>query len=273
MQDKTIYVDTCVYGTGKMEKVPEYATTFGKRIGFEILAMFDLPDFEEKLKAQLPVFSQHKAAFHGPVFCVEHSAKRGTPAYEETMWHVRKTRDYARELHSRHFVMHLNNCEVAAGKKEEMLKNALENYQELTEMFGAFDCPVYVENTGTILQKNMLLDQGEFTDLCRSEGFEVLIDLGHAHANGWDIYRLIDDLAPQIRAYHLHNNDGSRDLHNRLHEGTMDFDRVFAHILEKTPEADLVIEYTRQTQEGEGLYEDIRELIAYFPEDDNVKPE
>ena len=262
MQERIIYVNTCVYGAEKMEKVRDYSQAFGNAIGFEILSMFDLPDFEEKLTSALPVLERHRISFHGPVFCAEHSAKRGTKAYEETMWHVNKTFEYAKRLHSSHFTMHLNNCEVLPEKKEEMLENALENYKELSEMFGKIDCPIFVENTGTKLQRNVLLDQQEFTDFCREQHFDVLIDIGHAHANGWDIPRLIDDLAPQIKAYHLHNNDGERDLHHRLHEGTMDFDKILRHLREKTPAADEIIEYIRTSQEGEGLYEDIRELLG-----------
>ena len=262
MSRRRIDINTCVFGTEKMEKVPEYKAAYGQDIGFEILAMFDLPEFEGKLKAQLPVFSDSAVAFHGPVFEAEHSARRGTKEYEQTMWHVRKTHEYAKLLHSRHFTMHLNNCVVVPERKDEMVKNALENYKELCELFADADCPIYVENTGTIFQKNMLLDQQEFTDLCRQEKFEVLIDIGHANANGWDLFRLIDDLAPQIRAYHLHNNDGSRDLHHRLHEGTMDFDGVLHHLREKTPDADEIIEYVRTEQEGQGLRQDIEELLS-----------
>ena len=261
MSDRTIYINTCVYGTAKLDLVPDYDAKYGQKIGFEILPMFDLKEYEEKLTPVLPVFRAHMISFHGPVFCAEHSAKRGTDAYEETMWHVKKMFPYAKELHARHFTMHLNNCEVLPEKKDEMLKNALENYLELTELFAPIGCAIYVENTGTIQQKNMLLDQKEFTDLCREQQFEVLIDIGHAHANGWDLIRLIDDLAPQIRAYHLHNNDGMRDLHSRLHEGTMDFDAVLSHIREKTPEADEIIEYVRTEQEGPGLQQDIEELL------------
>ena len=260
--ERTIYVNTCVYMTEKLEKVPDYAAKYGERIGFEILPMFDIQEYEEKLKPVLPAFRAHKISFHGPVFCAEHSAKRGTKEYEETMWHVNKMFPYAKELHASHFTMHLNNCVVVPEKKDEMLQNALENYRELRELFDPIGCAVYVENTGTTVQKNRLLDQQEFTDLCREQHFEVLIDIGHAHANGWDIIRLINDLAPQIRAYHLHNNDGNRDLHNRLHDGTMDFDAILSHIREKTPEADEIIEYIRTAEEGPGLQQDIEELLS-----------
>lgn len=260
---KPVYVNTCVYGARKFPLIRDYIDLFGEDIGFEILAMFDLPEFEPVLKEQLPILKKQRISFHGPVFCAEHSAKKGTDAYEETMYHVRKTREYAEILRSTHFTMHLNNCKVEPGKKEEMLRNALENYLELREMFAPIGCSIYVENTGTKIQGNMLLDEDEFISVCKREGFEVLIDVGHANANDWDVPRVIRELSGQIRAYHLHNNDGVHDEHRRIHDGTLDITGVLDVIRKETPDAELVIEYVRQEQEGEGLKEDIREMIGF----------
>lgn len=259
---ETVYVNTCVYGAQKFSRIPDYVEEYGDRIGFEILSMFDLPDFEPVLRENLSVLKKQKISFHGPVFEAEHSAKKGTPEYERTMYHVSKTFEYARELHSSHFTMHLNNCEVAPEKKEEMLSIALKNYEEIRELFAPIGCHIYIENTGTLSQGNLLLDQREFTELCREKGFEVLVDIGHANANGWDIPKLIHDLSGQIKAYHLHNNDGVHDQHRRLHDGTMDFDAVLTAIRRETKEAELIIEYVRQEQEGPGLHEDIRFLLG-----------
>ena len=150
--------------------------------------------------------------------------------------------------------------EALKKEKETMLKNALENYKELQEMFASFDCAIYVENTGTIEQHNMLLDQAEFTDLCRREKFDVLIDIGHANANGWDLEKLICSLAGQIKAYHLHNNDGRRDLHNRILDGTLPFQSIMGTILSKTPNAELIIEYIRPELAQAALFEDIEKV-------------
>ncbi len=259
---KTIYVNTCLFGAKKMPLIGDYIKRYPGRIGFEILAMFDLPDFEPALEAALPVLETCPISFHGPVFFVEHSAPKGSKLYEESMWHVRKTAEFAKRLHSSHFTMHLNNCVVEEGRKEEMLRNALDNYKELEEMFGAFGCRIFVENTGIRLKKEMLLDQDEFTQLCIDRKFDVLIDVGHAHANGWDLPALIHDLKGQVRAYHLHNNDGMHDQHNRLHDGTLDFDALLETILRETPEAELIIEYTRPEMEGDGLRQDIEELMG-----------
>ncbi len=262
MNGRTIFVNTCVFGAKKMPLIGEYVRRYEGRIGFEILSMFDLPEFEPALEAAVPVLKTCPVSFHGPVFCAEHSAKRGSAEYEETMHHVRLTEKYARILGSSHFTMHLNNCVVEEGRKEEMLRTALENYKELEEIFGDFGCRIFVENTGTKIQKNILLNQEEFTDLCVKKGFDVLIDIGHANANGWDLPGLIRDLKGQIRAYHLHNNDGIHDQHNRLHEGTIDFDALAEVIRRETPEAEWIIEYIRQNQEGDGLRQDIEELAG-----------
>ncbi len=256
-----VYVNTCVFASEKMHLVPDYIERYKGKIGFEILSMFDLSDFEDELKKVIPDLQKCPISFHGPVFCAEHSAANGTPEYEETMWHIRKTLEYARILHSTHMTMHLNNCVVTAETKERMLKNALENYKELEELFGEFGCKIFVENTGTRLKNDILLDQDEFTELCIKKGFDVLIDVGHAFANSWDIPKLIKDLKGQIRAYHLHNNDGSHDSHLRIHEGAMDIDEIFKNIKQLTPDAELIIEYIRREQEGDGLKADIEEVL------------
>ncbi len=260
---KPVYVNTCVYGAQKFHLIRDYIDLFGENIGFEILSMFDLPEFEPALREEIPFLKKQRISFHGPVFCAEHSAKKGSDAYEETMYHVGKTLEYTKILGSTHFTMHLNNCKVDPGKKEEMLRNALENYNELRDMFEPFGCHIYIENTGTKIQGNMLLDEDEFVSVCKREGFEVLIDVGHANANGWDVPRVIHELSGQIRAYHLHNNDGIHDEHRRLHDGTLDIQTVLDVIRKETSEAELIIEYVRQEQEGEGLKEDIREVLEF----------
>ena len=130
---KPVLINTCVFGAEHFSDVREYAAAYGDRIGFEILAMFDLPVFEDRLRENLDLLADYSISFHGPVYCAEHSAPRGSAQYEETMWHVRKTLEYARILHSEHFVMHLNNCRVDPSERDRMLANALDNYRELRE--------------------------------------------------------------------------------------------------------------------------------------------
>lgn len=253
-----IYIDTCVLPRAKLENGQIYRDEFGRKLGFELLAMFDLPDFEENLKKNRDMFLEGPLFFHEPVWGVEHSAPRGSEAYEESMYHMKLTRKWAEILHPEAMVYHLNNGPVIPGERERMIRTTLDNLEEIREMFAG--TRILVENTGIHTDGTMLLDQDAFTELCISRDLPVLIDVGHANANGWDLKRLITDLRQRIAAYHLHNNDGLHDLHDRLHSGTINFGKLIPFICEMTPDASGVIEYTRPSLHGSALAEDIRYL-------------
>ncbi len=253
-----IYIDTCVLPRAMLETGQIYRDEFGTDLGFELLAMFDLPDFEKNLEKNRNLFTEGSLFFHEPVWGVEHSAPRGSKAYEESMYHIRLTSKWAEILHPEQMVYHLNNVPVVSGEQDRMLRTSLDNLEEMREMFPG--TRILVENTGTYSDGTMLLDQDEFTGMCVSRDLPVLIDIGHANANGWDLKRLITDLRDRIGAYHLHNNDGLHDLHNRLRDGTISFDELIPFICETTPDASGIIEYTRPSLHGEMLMEDIRYL-------------
>ena len=253
-----IYINTCVLPRCQLETAKIYREAFGDKVCFELLPMFDLSAFEANLEANIDFFREGTVCFHEPVFCVEHSAPKGSPAYEESMHHIMLTKKYADILHPVHMVYHLNNCAVTPETKDSMLATSLENLEEIRGIFEGVQ--IVVENVGTDVKGDKLLGQEEFTGLCREKGFDVLIDIGHANANSWDIRRLIHDLKSQIRAFHLHNNDGVNDLHNRLGNGTIDFAELMPYIRSEVPEADLIIEYTRPEYHGQPLMEDIETL-------------
>ena len=49
-----IYIDTCVLPRSQLETGRVYRERFGTSLGFELLMMFDLKDFEENLKQTFP---------------------------------------------------------------------------------------------------------------------------------------------------------------------------------------------------------------------------
>ena len=253
-----VYIDTCVLPRSQLQTAGIYREMFGPALGFELLMMFDLAGFEENLRQNLDLFSGGPLLFHEPVWGVEHSAPKGSPAWEEGMYHLRLTKKYAEILHPSAMVYHLNNCAVEPSRKDRMLRTALENLDAMREMFPGI--PLLVENTGTRADGTMLLDQAEFTDLCRGQKFPVLIDVGHANANGWDIRKLVRALRDQIGGFHLHNNDGIHDLHNRITDGTLDFAELVPYLDETVPDAPRIIEYSRPAFHGDPLAEDIRTL-------------
>lgn len=220
--------------------------------------MFDLPDFENNLEKNRDLFAEGPLLFHEPVWGVEHSAPKGSRAYEESMYHIRLTRKWAEILHPEEMVYHLSNGPVIPAERDRMLKTSLNNLEEIRELFSGVQ--ILIENTGVRSGGTLLLDQEEFTDLCISRDLPVLIDVGHANANSWNLKKLIIDLHDRIAAYHLHNNDGLHDLHDRLHNGTIDFEELIPLICSLTPDAKGIIEYTRPSLHGEAIAEDIRYL-------------
>ena len=252
-----IFINTCVLPRCRLETAKIYREA---NVGFELLPMFDLADFEANLEANIKFFSECSVCFHEPVWGVEHSAPKGSPEYSAGMYHITLTKKFADILHPSHMVYHLNNCKVTPDAKASMLADSLANLEEMHTLFPGI--PLLVENVGTDVKGDKLLSQQEYTDLCIEKNFDVLIDVGHANANSWDIFRLVDDLKEQIRAFHLHNNDGVHDLHNRLRDGTIDFTRFIPYIHGKVPDAELIIEYTRPEYHGQPLLEDIDYLCS-----------
>ena len=255
----TIYIDTCVLPRAQMQTGEIYREQFGKAIGFELLMMFDIPAFEGNLEENLDLFEDGPLMFHEPVWGVEHTAPKGSAAWEEGMYHLRLTRKFAEILHPEKMVYHFSNCKIDPAEKERLLRTSLENLEETREMFP--DVRILVENTGIRGDGTLLLDQDEFTGLCLDRKFPVLIDIGHANANGWDIPKLVRDLREQIGGFHLHNNDGMSDLHHRLRDGTVDFTQLIPLLDREVPDASRVIEYCNPELHGAPLTEDIAFLM------------
>ena len=93
----------------------------------------------------------------------------------------------------------------------------------------------------------------------------MLIDIGHAHANGWNLSETIESLKDQIEAYHIHNNDGIHDSHNRILEGSLDFEQFVLDYKKFTPDADIVVEYSRaSSNDDEGIQEDLSYILKKF---------
>lgn len=257
---KTLYIDTCVLPRCRLEEAEYYDRHLGKEVGFELLPMFDLDAFEANLNENLSLFSKRPLIFHEPVWGVEHSAPKGSDEYSKSMYHVMLTKKAADALHPSDMVFHLNNCRVQEDRRQQMLETALENLEEMRQLFSGVR--ILVENTGTAAVGDCLLDQEAFTCLCLERNLDVLIDVGHANANSWDILKLTEDLKANIRGYHLHNNDGFHDQHHRLREGTIDFPKLLPMLDERTPDAFWVIEYTDPALHGMPVLEDARLALS-----------
>ena len=71
----------------------------------------------------------------------------------------------------------------------------------------------------------------------------LCLDVGHVNAySEIPVERWLEDWAPWLSHYHIHNNDGSADTHQPLFSGSMDLKSLLTEIQKRTPEASLTLE-------------------------------
>lgn len=255
-----LLISTNMYKAEELARVLYYLDRYPGRVGVEVFPMFHVEGYEALLSTCLPEFKKVPISFHGPYYKADYSTAPNSKEYEYTMRLTAETLKYGEILHSRYMVFHHNNCRV--WNSEEMLKRSCANFREVEAMAADHGIPVVVENAGVVDLGNMLLGENSFIRLCREENYKVLIDIGHAHANGWDILHVMEELKDQIVAYHLHNNDGIHDSHRRIGDGNLNFKKFMDACLRLSPNADHVLEYSPNVaNDEEGICADIETLL------------
>ncbi len=74
---------------------------------------------------------------------------------------------------------------------------------------------------------------------------KLCLDIGHVHAySKISVMDWLSSWAPYIRHFHVHNNDGSWDLHNALFDGTIPMKDFLLRAEELCPEATITFELT-----------------------------
>ena len=223
----------------------------------ENLEFFIEPSDKEhtiKLEMLLKNLKIKSASFHGPYryFTLTASEKEWTYMKKDFEYAV----DLAHNNRGEFIVLHTNETlnNDNRDKIKEIVEERIENLIGYAQSKGI---KTVVENVG--VKGNMLYSEEEYISLIKKNNFYSLIDIGHAVINRWDIPKVIEELKGRIVGYHLHNNDGERDQHLSISQGKYDFSSILKIIKEKTPKANLVLEYSAVTLK-EKLIEDLKNL-------------
>lgn len=257
-----ILISTNLYNTQEFEKIFELLEKVeNPEVGVEIFPIWTDKDFENKLRENIGKLKEREISFRGPYYNAEHSAKKGSIAYARTMDYMKKTLEYAQMLESKYIVYHHNNRKALFKDKVDMIKTSNENLMEINNIAKKYNQKIVIENCGVISDDNMLLNEQEFIELCRFIPNDILIDIGHANCNGWNLEKIIKKLKFKIVSYHIHNNYGWIDEHNRIYDGNIDFEKFIKIYKRSTPDAELVIEYSRNiNRDSCGIVHDINQL-------------
>lgn len=77
---------------------------------------------------------------------------------------------------------------------------------------------------------------------------QMCLDIGHVNAySNIPVMEWLENCAPYISHFHVHNNDGSRDQHNALHDGTIPVKECLIRAEELCPNATFTMELMRDT--------------------------
>ncbi|MBC2582092.1 sugar phosphate isomerase/epimerase [Clostridium sp. DJ247] len=257
-----IYISTNLYTPSELENIfPLLDKINDKNIGIELFPEWHDRQFIDILDKNLDKFENYHISLHGPYYHTEHSSEKGSIEYENSKEYFRSTLELSKQLNSRYIVYHHNNCRVKLENRIEMISNSTENLLELNELAKAYGVDIVVENAGVLSRNNMLFDEEQFIEIAKGIDNKILIDIGHAFANNWNLNHVISELKHRIVAYHLHNNDGVEDNHNRIRDGKLDIDGFFEIYKKYTPSADLVIEYSKNCRKDvDGIIKDVNEI-------------
>jgi len=88
---------------------------------------------------------------------------------------------------------------------------------------------------------------------------KICLDVGHVNAySPVDVLEWLETCAPYISHFHVHNNDGSRDQHNPLTEGTIPMKLLLSKIGECCPHATVTLELLKARQSAQWLMEEMK---------------
>ncbi|MEG2086710.1 MAG: sugar phosphate isomerase/epimerase family protein [Angelakisella sp.] len=150
---------------------------------------------------------------------------------------------FASRLGADHVVLHPGFCDTPVFDKAKARMRAGRMIDELFYFDTDYHVKLLIENVGT--RQTSLYTMEEYIRYCRTlpPGGGALVDIGHAHMNGWDLGRLLTDLGDKLWALHLHDNDGTGDSHLPIGEGTVDWLALATQVKACATCPELILEY------------------------------
>jgi sugar phosphate isomerase/epimerase len=124
-------------------------------------------------------------------------------------------------------------------RRTRYLENSIATWEPLVEQAERFETPLLIEN---VWEHDPEFHQ-ELLSALPSPCFGFCLDVGHQHSfSTTSLDTWLRTLGDRLMEIHLHDNDGSHDYHLPIGFGTIDFDRLFAFLLENQKKPVLTLE-------------------------------
>lgn len=111
-----------------------------------------------------------------------------------------------------------------------------------------------------VLENVLETERGWLLDIVKGvddPGLRLCLDVGHANAySPIPVTDWLEEWAPYLSHFHIHNNDGSADQHNALMEGSVPMKELLLRIDELCPDATVTFELLKARPSIEWLKEE-----------------
>ena len=155
---------------------------------------------------------------------------------------------FAAEIGASQVVLHPGFVGSPCFSKETSKRRAKEATQRLAKDAKALGLKLAFENVGYNGQS--IYTEEEYVtaldDVDPVVGY--LIDIGHAHLNGWNIPQMIERVSHRLLGLHIHDNSGKYDEHLPIYCGTVPWEDVFRAMKENCrSDCEYILEYVPGT--------------------------
>lgn len=219
-----------VAGTDRIELMMDGASWDGQNGDFASLT--------RELRARQAAYTVHPAAWD--INLTAQTRILRDAAYDH---HIQAIR-FAADIGASQVVLHPGFLGSPCFNRETAQRRAEDATRRLASEAAALGVKLAMENVGYHGQSIYTEDEyaTALDDVDPSVGY--LIDIGHAHLNGWAVPRLIKRIAPRLLGLHIHDNDGNSDQHRPIFSGTVSWKPVFQAMKESCgPDCEYILEY------------------------------
>lgn len=247
---KNIFVSDLIFYNDTKEETLNFIETYNlKNIEF----FLEPRDFNhtEKFNFLIKNATLENISFHGPYRFFNIDCNN--ILWEELKLNFVEALICCKKNNGEFLVLHTNE----AKRKDTSKKEIERKLDELLLLGKEIGVQILVENVG--IGKNMIYSQKEFEKLVLQKNLKVLIDIGHLLANKWNLEELLKNLKKCIVAYHIHSNDGEKDLHQSIFGGAFNGEEILKKIFLETPNTKLIFEYSPITNK-KILLEDLKKV-------------
>jgi len=256
------YISTILNGNKNYQIIKEVCTKADFTIGLEyFISAMTVQKIQELLALHTDIGSR-PSTFHSPMVDCESTSDVNSEDYIKMLANWQQTIDLCHQFGSTEIVFHTNNGYIKPEDRLAKQKNAIKNCIMLQQLCDKNNLKLLVETLALPIKGAPIFTDREFVSFINENDLYALIDIGHMNINGYNYQYVIEKLNKRILGYHIHNNDGIEDAHQRINKGTFDYQTFYQLYKTYTPTANLVIEYFNINHfTSDELLADIKELM------------